>query len=67
MTINRNQQLLAGALALVLVAGMTTPAFAGAPNVIIDDNTQGFYNDLDQVLDGTQESIPTCNGPQIQP
>ncbi|MFQ5440099.1 MAG: hypothetical protein ACE5DL_01410 [Nitrosopumilaceae archaeon] len=63
MTLNRNQQLLAGTLALVLVAGMTTPAFAGAPK-IIDDSTQGFYNDsIGTVLDGDDPSIPTCLGP----
>jgi len=40
MTFNYTQKLLAGALALVLVAGMTSPAFAGGgpPECIITQN-----------------------------
>ena len=55
MTLNKNQRLLAGALALVLVAGMTSPAFAGFehvdvchvppdPNTIVSPATQGALN-----------------------
>jgi len=34
MTLNNTQKLLAGALALVLVAGMTSPAFAAVGDVV---------------------------------
>jgi len=40
LTFNYTQKLLAGALALVLVAGMTSPAFAGSP-VIYDESLDG--------------------------
>jgi len=36
LTFNNTQKLLAGTLALVLVAGMTSPAFAGGPNPITE-------------------------------
>ncbi|HUU47372.1 MAG TPA: hypothetical protein VMW55_01170 [Nitrosopumilaceae archaeon] len=42
MIFNNSQKLLAGTLALIMVAGMTSPAFAGAPsdpNLIIFEKT----------------------------
>ena len=53
MTLNYTQKLLAGTLALVLIAGLTTPAFAQNPN----ENSWSEVNDAGPLPDSSQKTV----------
>ena len=60
VTFTYSQKLLTGTLSLILAAGLATPAFAGAPNVLIDNNTFGQYNEsIGTSLDLTNPYLAT--------
>ena len=64
MTFNNTQKLLAGTLALVLVAGMTSPAYAGDPPINECNITLNLMANI-QIAQGGEEFIPkeiTCDG-----
>ena len=60
LTFNNTQKLLAGTLALVLVAGMTSPAYASLIGDTIHYNIQSGTCEADVVVEDPGIEVPSC-------
>jgi len=58
VTLNYSQKLLAGTIALVLVAGMTSPAFAQTPGLAVDVASEDILCAIGEVSAGVGLCIP---------